>query len=164
MPGIAKCIYLDPDIYERFKQVVYARGGKVGPEINEFMKRRIAELEGEAAPTFNLAEYRLLKRRYGKLAKEVDNLKKRLTKRKAYELLRNLVNKLGLDFDNYSNIGEVAHSLREEWDGSTTDLNEFITLLETAGEKRQFERRLEEIRFAKTARGELLERINEETE
>ena len=147
--GKATTVYLEYEPYQKLKRLLKARFGKpVSQELNEFIIRRVAELEGTQVQ-INADEYEDLKRKHFKLAKDVDVIEKRLDAKKVYDRLVALAQKVGLDFDGLRNVDEIAPKLLRDWDGTATDSEMFVTLLETAREKRQVERRLAEIRNLK---------------
>ena len=66
-----------------------------------------------------------------------------------------------MDFDNLHNADEVAPKILHEW-GSRTQAHQFISLMEISRELRKIERRLTEIRIAKSSIFE--EKRRQETE
>ena len=101
--------------------------------------------------------YAELKSNHAKLVREVDNLEKQIRKQKVYDQLEELAGKVGLDFDDFKNIDQVAPKLLKEWkqqdlSGSLIPLPEhmhqFITLIELARDKREIEAKLTEIRLS----------------
>jgi len=137
--------------YLRLKEILNVRFGKpISKEIDEFINKRLAELENTPqVQTITADEYETLKRRHLKLTADVGVIEKRLDKKGVYDQLMDLAEKVGLDFEGLSNVEEIAPRLLREWDGSEGDSEMFITLLETAREKRQVEHRLAEIRNSK---------------
>ena len=151
MPRIGKAttVYLDYEPYQKLKGLLKTRFDKpVSQEVNEFIIRRVAELEG--SPTeVDADQYEDLKRRQLRLSNDVGSIEKHLTGRKVYRRLEALVEKLGLDLEDFHNLDEVSPKLLKEWDDAPDHAHQFITLLETVKEKRMVERRLAEIRNAK---------------
>lgn len=151
----AVTVYLDVEPYQRLKELAKRRDGSpVNAEINELIRKRVAELEGRDPGEFSHpVDYEPLKRQQARLTREMENLRKILTKQKVYDELHALVYGFGLDFKDYGNVEEVAAKLLGEWEGVAGHAHLFITLLETAKEKRQVEKNLEKIRSAKTKGG-----------
>ena len=140
--------YLEHGPYQRLKDLLRTRFGKpISQELDEFIARRLAELEGTQVQGAQATsdEYEDLKRKHLSLIKDADAIRKRLVKMKVYDKLEELVEKLGLNFEDFSNVDEVAPKLLGEWKDAE-EAHEFITLIETVREKRQVERRLAEIR------------------
>jgi hypothetical protein len=67
-----------------------------------------------------------------------------------YEELKDMAQRLGLDSNSLSNAEEIAAKLLKNWNGLKTNVHLFITLLETAKQKKAIERKLEEIRMQNT--------------
>jgi hypothetical protein len=61
-----------------------------------------------------------------------------------------MAQRLGLDSNSLSNAEEIAAKLLKSWNGLKTNGHIFITLLETAKQKKAIERKLEEIRMQNT--------------
>jgi hypothetical protein len=144
----AVTIYLDVEPYQRLKELVMRRDGSpINAEVNELIKRRVAELEGRDPSEFSLPiDYEPLKKQQARLTREMENLRKILAKQGVYDRLHALVYGFGLDFRDYGNVEEVAAKLLGEWEGGEGQAHLFITLLETAREKRAVERKLAEVR------------------
>ena len=144
----ATTIYLDVEPYQRLKELVKRRDGSpVNAEINELIRRRVAEMEGLDPSEFSHpTDYEPLKHQQARLTREMENLRKILVRQGVYDRLHALVYGFGLDFKDYGNVEEVAARLLGEWEGGEGHAHLFITLLETAREKRVVERKLAEIR------------------
>jgi len=63
-------------------------------------------------------EYEGLKAKHNKLSREFDFIKKNLERWKVYGRFKKLMDKLGLDFEDYRNVDEIAPRLLKEWDDS----------------------------------------------
>ena len=144
-------VYLDNEPYLKLKKLLKTRFNKpISQEINELVIKRLAELESTPVlQTITPDECETLKHRHLKLTTDADVIKKRLKKKGVYGRLMNLAKKVSLDFKNLSNVDEITPRLLREWDGLEGDSLMFVTLLETAREKRQVEHKLAEIRNSK---------------
>ena len=141
----ARTLSLTTESYQKLRNLLAPK--PISEEIDEFIKRRIAELERKEPAQFDLNEYEDLKRKHNKLLGEADAVRKRLKqKRKVYDRLNELADKLGLDFNDVHNAGEVAPKLLKQWDGSPEDAHQYVTLMEITREKWKVEQSLAEVR------------------
>jgi hypothetical protein len=147
--GEAHCFHVDREVYAGLKQVLAEKVGRsVSEEINEFMVRRLAELKGEADKYRETLDYEALKRRFAKVVDEVEKLSNKLRRLGYYEDLKTLAFDLGLDFSDLHNLSEIAPKILAKWDGPSEYAHLFISLAETAKEKRELEKKLKEIRLS----------------
>ena len=140
--------YVDAEVYLEFKSFLAQLGRSVSEEVNEFMVRRLAELKGETEKYRESLDYEVLKRRFAKVVDEVEKLSKKLKRLGYYEDLKTLAFDLGLDFSDLHNLSEITPKILAKWDGPSEYAHLFISLVETAKEKRKLEKKLKEIRFS----------------
>lgn len=146
--NLPRSFYVDMEVYSELKSLLAQLGRSMSEEINEFMVRRLAELKGETDKYRESLDYGVLKRRFAKVVDEVEKLSNKLKRLGYYEDLRTLAFELGLDFGDLHNLSEIAPKILAEWDGPSEYAHIFISLAETAKEKRELEKKLKEIRLS----------------
>jgi hypothetical protein len=144
--------------WDLFLMLLKTKEGRKGStRLREIIEEEIVRLQGRPTNPKETMGYAELKSNHAKLVKEVDNLEKQIRKQKVYDQLEELAGKVGLDFDDFKNIDQVAPKLLKEWKqqdlgGSLIPLPEhmhqFITLIELARDKREIEAKLTEIRLS----------------
>jgi len=144
-------LYIDDDVQTRFKQVMLSRKRSVSGEIEDHMKARINEHEGRADVNLEASatDYEALKRQHIKLVAEADKLSKYLERTGKFDDLADFAKNLGLDFEAFNNLAELAPQMLEKWHvkgEAKENMHLFITFLETLKEKATVEARLEETR------------------
>jgi predicted CopG family antitoxin len=145
---VVKSFSIEREVYARLKAVLAVQGKSISEEVNDLLKKRLAEFEGmQQKPLQGFVDYEALKRQHIRLSEETIRLTGALRKMGVYEELKELAQSLGLDFENLSNAEEIAAKLLKSWNGLKAHAHLFITLLETAKQKKEVERKLEEIRM-----------------
>jgi len=143
--------------WDLFLMLLKTKEGKKGStRLREIIEEEIERLQGVLANPKVTMDYAELKSNHAKLVKEVDNLEKQIRKQKVYDQLEELAGKVGLDFDDFSNIDQVAPRLLKEWEEQDLGgliplpehMHQFITLIELARDKRRIEAKLTEIRLS----------------
>jgi len=148
---VVKSFSVELQVYVRLKQALAFHGRSLSEEVNELLKKRLAELEG-SQPTAQEADYEALKRQHTKLMEETIRLQRLLEKTGACEELKSLAEEQGLDTQTLNNIKEVAAKILKAPipQNQKAPIHLFITLLETAKQRRNLEQKLEEIRLKET--------------
>ena len=151
-------VVLNGERWDLFLMLLKTKEEKKGSvRLREFIEEEITRLQGEPANPKVTMGYAELKSNHAKLVKEVDNLENQVKKQKVYDQLEELAGKVGLDFDDFENIDQVAPKLLKEWEkqdlGGTLiplpeHMHQFITLIELARDKRRIEAKLTEIRLS----------------
>jgi len=151
-------VVLNGERWDLFLMLLKTKEGKKGSvRLREFIEEEITRLQGAPTNPKVTMGYAELKSNHAKLVKEVDNLENQVRKQKVYDQLEELAGKVGLDFDDFENIDQVAPKLLKEWEkqdlGGTLiplpeHMHQFITLIELARDKRRIEAKLTEIRLS----------------
>jgi len=143
---------IDAFVLQELRTLLAARGQNLNAFVNELLREKLAELKGQPQPQLNL-EYEKLKKRHVQLTEEVDRLTRLLRKRGSYEALKRWAFELGLNREG-SNLDEVVPKILNGWEQQfqdtridVTDVNLFITLLDSAKQKRDVEEKLLKMRL-----------------
>jgi len=142
--------HIEGDVFFKVRRLVEDKLGKsLNEVINDYLRKLLLELEGSSADAQEQIHYDGLKMKYAKLVQEVNRLSKVLEKEGVFDDLKATAYELGLDFSDLHNADEVALKLLKTWEGTPEHLHLFISLMETAQQKKQLEKKLTEIRMRK---------------
>lgn len=139
-------VALDASVIRELKPLLALQNKSLNELVNELLKAELARLKGLPVKEGE-AEYEKLKKEHLKLDAEVVRLTRHLQRLGDYDELESLARELGLNFQTLENSEDVTASMLAKWDGRPSSLHVFVTLMETARQKRQLEQRLEEIRL-----------------
>lgn len=145
--GFSTSIYVkDKASFEECKRLLKLQGLSLSEEIMNFVLRRRDELKGGSGQSMGEGvDYQSLKARYSKLVSEVARKKDELSEMPYFHEANDLLAGLGLKKD-FSNADELTPQFMVAWKGDVDFMQEYVTLVELARDKRQAERRLREIR------------------
>jgi len=147
-------LYIDEDIWQRFRQIMLQEKRSASGKIEDYMKAYIAEYEGRTDVDLetSTADYEALKQHHIKLVTETENLEKRFRRIGQYESLDEFSEKVGLE-RSLDNFAKMVPVMLEKWQGREADIHMWITFLELVRDRRLVEARLEEARKAMVEKG-----------
>lgn len=143
-----RCTFtVSSEILEQFKSLVK----NVSGELEDLMRQRIAELTGRGVGS-KASEYRVVREHFESVSSQYSRARKLLEEQNSVLYMQGsaVLDKVGVAED-FSNVTELISKFTSQWTEERGFMRRYITLAELAQGKFQLERRLSEMRLAKTA-------------
>jgi hypothetical protein len=136
-------LYLDKEVYQRFKSLVPPQ--KASEEVQKLIVKKIEELEGKEYEPAETVDYKELEKEQVTLTKKLQSLEKMLGDE--YEKVRRVTLRCGFSENTLEFTPEIVKCTNATYDGPPENTHIYIQAMEVIKEKRKVENTLTEIRM-----------------